>query len=91
MSSRSDIGGSISPLQRGGFGSSEVSVSASVPSTDYVDCLGCKLVGVGTLGGIAAYNSYLFSLTPRSARGSRLFYLGFGGAAAALAVYRAIM
>ena len=37
------------------------------------DCLGCRIVGTGTMGALALYWNHLRMSAPKSAKGNRLF------------------
>ena len=37
------------------------------------DCLGCRIVGTGTMGALALYWNHLRMTAPKSAKGNRLF------------------
>jgi len=38
------------------------------------DCLGCRIVGTGTMGALALYWNHLRMSAPKSATGNRLFF-----------------
>jgi hypothetical protein len=44
------------------------------------DCLQCRIVGTGTMTGLAIYSNHLRLMSPINAKGNRLFYgaLSFG-------------
>ena len=55
------------------------------------DCLQCRVIGVGTFGGIASYALYLRQFkTPASDKGQRLFLAAFAIGAGSIAVLRAV-
>jgi fermentation-respiration switch protein FrsA (DUF1100 family) len=66
---------------------SEKGIESKVGSTD---CLSCKLIGVGTFGGIGTYGAYLFFHTPSSNRQNRIFYAMFSLGAFTAAILRGI-
>jgi hypothetical protein len=54
------------------------------------DCMECKVIGVTTFSGIAAYANVMRISSPRTEKGNRIFLGCFAICAAGLAIARAI-
>ena len=66
------------------------SIEGMEPSQDnkIEDCIGCKVIGVCTFGGISAYAAKLFVSTPKSNRTQRIFLSCMGLGALSVAAVR---
>lgn len=55
---------------------------------EHEDCLQCRIVGTLTFTGVSLYALHLRAMTPKDARGNRLFFACFSFGAAAVAFHR---